>query len=55
MPAVVAAASMEYCGLSVKAGLLLDMRREVDQRLRDLRGMAEQFVQGTDDVEVRRE
>lgn len=51
MPAVVAAASMEYYGLSVKVGRLLDMRREVDQRLRDLRGVAEQ-VAGAGDVEV---
>lgn len=50
MPAVVAAASMEYYGLSVKVGRLLDMRREVDQRLRDLRGLAEQ-VAGAGDVE----
>lgn len=53
MPAVVAAASMEYCGLSVKPGSLLDMHREVEQRLRDLRGLGDQLVEGSERDEVR--
>lgn len=52
MPAVIAAAEMEYCGLAVRGGRLQDMRREVNQRLTDLSGLAEQVVAGnTEDVE----
>lgn len=49
MPAVVAAACMEYCGLAIRLGALKDMRREVSQRLGDLEGLAEQLV-GRHDV-----
>ncbi|CAM9355747.1 unnamed protein product [Choristocarpus tenellus] len=47
MPAVVSASWMEYCGISAKVGRLLEQRREVDQRLKDLRGVAEQVTGGT--------
>lgn len=56
MPAVVAAAEMEYCGLAVRGGRLQDMRREVNQRLADLSGLAEQVVAGnTEDSEGARQ
>lgn len=52
MPAVRAAATMEYFGVAVKVGRLMDMRREVDQRLTDLCSLAEQVVAGCDELEV---
>lgn len=44
MPAVAAAACMEYCGLELKAGSIFDARRDLDLRLRDLESVASQLA-----------
>lgn len=44
MPAVAAAACMEYCGLELKAGAIFDARRDLDLRLRDLESAAGQLA-----------
>lgn len=50
MPAVAAAACMEYCGLELKAGNIFDARRDLDLRLRDLESVAAQLAGGHDEV-----
>lgn len=49
MPAVAAAACMEYCGVALKVGSISDARRDVGQRLQDLETTADQLV-GEQDV-----
>lgn len=44
MPAVSAAALMEYSGLALKIGLVVGARREVELRLDDLERLAEQLA-----------
>ncbi|CAM9611068.1 unnamed protein product, partial [Ectocarpus sp. 8 AP-2014] len=44
MPAVSAAALMEYSGLALKVGLVVGARREVELRLDDLERLAEQLA-----------
>lgn len=50
MPAVSAAALMEYSGLALKVGLVVGARRDVELRLDDLERLAEQLA---GDYEVR--
>ena len=50
MPAVAAAADMEYCGLELKAGDIFDARRDLDLRLRDLETVASQLAGDHDEV-----
>lgn len=52
MPAVAAAACMEYCGLTLKTGLVFDMRRELELKLRDLESTAEQLA-GDEEVQAK--
>lgn len=49
MPAVASAALMEYSGLALKVGTIVGARRDVELRLDDLEGLAEQLA---GDVEV---
>lgn len=44
MPAVAAAALMEYSGLALKVGSIVGARRDVELRLDDLEGLAEQLA-----------
>ena len=44
MPAVRAAAMMEYCGLALKASVVSDMRRDLDLKLRDLENVADHLA-----------
>ncbi|CAM9666820.1 unnamed protein product [Scytosiphon promiscuus] len=44
MPAVAAAAMMEYSGLAIKVGPVVGARRELELRLEDLEGLAEQLA-----------
>lgn len=44
MPAVAAAALMEYSGLALKVDSIVGARRDVELRLEDLEGLAEQLA-----------
>lgn len=44
MPAVASAAVMEYSGLALKVGGIVGARRDVELRLDDLEGLAEQLA-----------
>lgn len=44
MPAVASAALMEYSGLSLKVGAIVGARRDLELRLDDLEGLAEQLA-----------
>ncbi|CAM9101401.1 unnamed protein product [Discosporangium mesarthrocarpum] len=50
MPAIVSAAWIEYCGVLVRLVRLLDQKREVTRRLKDLRGIAEELAVGTAEI-----
>ena len=50
MPAVAAAACMEYCGLELKAGSIFDAHRDLDLRLHDLESVAGQLAGDHDEV-----
>lgn len=44
MPAVAAAALMEYSGLALNVGSIVGARRDLELRLDDLEGLAEQLA-----------
>lgn len=44
MPAVRAAAMMEYCGIALKSVVVSDIRRDLELKLRDLESVADQLA-----------